>query len=118
MLTMALCIGCSKKKEMMKVAPGPQDPLVQEQATTKWNVDHTISLLLNGPDGDPAKRVKAAKRAGKMIEKPDLTSEMKAQLIDALKKMIEAEPMSEAEDEYKKTIQEEGEKALKALQGG
>jgi hypothetical protein len=115
---MSVCSGCGKKDKGVKIEPGNTSKEADAQATTAFGVDNLSKLLTNGPDGDPGKRLSAAKRAGRMASRPDLTADMKQKLIEALNKMIMNEPMSEADDMTKTEIIEEGKKSLQTLQGG
>lgn len=111
-LVLPLCVGCGKEKKGVKVdGPGVTDA-VKEQETIEWGVNNTSRLLL---DTEPGKRLRAAKSAGRLAKKSELTAELKAKLVDALKKMVEAEPMSDAEPDTKAQIIEEGNKALQAF---
>lgn len=118
-LILPLCAaGCGQKQKGQRpTGPGPSKE-VEAQADLPFKVENWIGRMKNGPDGDPGKRKSAAKSAAKAATDPKLTAEMKAQLIDALKKMIETEPMSEAEEAMKQEIIAAGNEALSALQGG
>jgi hypothetical protein len=117
-LTLSTCTGCPKKEKGVKIEGGGVSQVNKEQETIQWGVDNTIRLLTNGPSGDAGKRLMAAKRAGRMVSKPELTTDLKQKLIDALNQMIMNEPMSEADDATKNEIVEEGKKSLQALKGG
>jgi hypothetical protein len=122
-LTLALILplsaaGCGKKQKGQVATGTGVSKEVEAQSQLPFKVNNWIGRLTNGPDGDPGKRKTAATAVTKAAKDPGLTAEMKAQLIDALKKMIETEPMSEAEDAYKQEIIAAGNEALAALQGG
>lgn len=117
-LTLPLCAGCGKEKQgKPPTGPGPSAE-VQQHSEMPWRVDNWVSRITNGPDGDPGKRKKAAINARENATNPQLTAEMKQKLIDALNKMIESEPMSDAEEALQQEIIAEGKKALDALKGG
>lgn len=117
-LVLPLTAGCGSKEKGVKLTTDTRTQEVKDQAGMKFKVDNWVQRISNGPDGEPAKRKSACTAVAREASKPELTSDMKAQLVEALKKMIEAEPMSEADNEMKEEIILEGNKAITALQGG
>jgi hypothetical protein len=117
-LILPFCTGCGKKPKGNPAAvSGPTSPESDKHADMSNRVENWKQRIGNGPDGDPGKRKSAVIAAGRAASNPGMTAEMKLQLVESLKKMVAAEPMSEADDETKQQIIEEGNKAIQALGG-
>lgn len=109
-----LTVGCEQQIGV-KVVGTSVDPVVDSHGRMPFKVNNWIERLKNAPDGEPAKRKSAATAVARSADNPELTSEMRAQLVEALHETIEAEPTSDASDEWKQDIVAEANKALAAL---
>lgn len=110
------CTGCEPQVGVKVTGPGAS-PAAIAQAKLPFKVDNWIGRLKNAPDGEPSKRKRAAISVALHANDPEMTGDMRAQLIDALNKMIEVEPMSEATPEMQQEIIAAGKDALAALEG-
>ena len=115
-MMLSLLAGCDDGKRGVHVKDGPPvDPRVKQQETIDWQVNHVIDLF---DDGEPGKRLLSIKNAGRLVDKPGMTGEMKARMLEALKKALAAEPMSDADEETKEKIIQEGNAVVAKLEGG
>lgn len=114
MATLYFSTGCAEKPKGQPPKTST-DPESEKQTQMPWRVSNWVGRITNGPDGEPGKRIGGTKSAVKFYNDPQMTPELKAQLVAAIKKMIESEPMSNADPEVKEKVIAEGRKALEEL---